>query len=75
MSTQTHTPTTSRLWRIPALWLVIGGPSLVVVASFATLAIAIHGGDRPLHESASSPSAESTTPAMQARNHVAASTR
>jgi len=65
----------SRLWRIPALWLVIGGPSLVVVASFATLGLALHGADRPLLEHASAPSAESMTPATQARNHVAASTR
>ena len=38
-----NNPTPARtppLWRIPALWLVIGGPALVVVASFVTLAIA-----------------------------------
>ena len=63
------------LWRVPALWLVIGGPALVVVASFATLALAWHDADRPVRESAAAPSADSMTPATQARNHVAASSR
>ena len=66
---------TPPLWRIPALWLVIGGPALVVVASFVTLAIAWHDADRPLRESAAAPSADSMTPATQARNHVAAAHR
>ena len=38
-------------WRVPTVWLVIGGPALVVAASIATLVIAVHGGDTPLHES------------------------
>ena len=66
---------TPSLWRVPALWLVIGGPAVVVVASFATLAIAWHGADRPVRETTSAPSADSMTPAVQARNHVAASSR
>ena len=68
-------PTPRLLWRVPALWLVIGGPTLVVLASFATLAIAWHDADRPVREGASAPSADSMTPATQARNHVAASSR
>jgi len=61
-------------WRVPTVWLVIGGPAAVVVASFATLVLAIHGGDRPLREMAA---AQSTplTPATQARNHAAAPRR
>lgn len=59
-------------WRTPALWLVIGGPAVVVVASFVTLAIAWHDADRPVRESVSAPSADSMTPATQARNHVTA---
>ena len=37
-------------WRVPALWLVIGGPALVVIASFVTLALAWHDADRPVRE-------------------------
>jgi len=65
----------STLWRVPALWLVIGGPAAVVVASFVTLGIAVHGADPPVRETAAAPSAESMTPAVQARNHVAAQSR
>ena len=62
-------------WRVPALWLVIGGPALVVVASFATLALAWRDADRPVRETTVAPNADSMTPATQARNHVAASSR
>lgn len=58
-------------WRVPALWLVIGGPALVVVASFATLALALRAPDPPVRDNAATPSAETMTPAVQARNHVA----
>ncbi|HVO08772.1 MAG TPA: nitrogen fixation protein FixH [Burkholderiaceae bacterium] len=62
-------------WRVPAMWLVVGGPALVVVASFATLALAVHDADQPVRDNASAPSAETMTPATQARNHVAAPRR
>ncbi|MBW8831266.1 MAG: hypothetical protein JF606_17950 [Burkholderiales bacterium] len=61
-------------WRVRMLWLVIGGPALVVVASFATLVVAVRGGDAPLHESAATQT-ETYTPATQARNHAAAPRR
>lgn len=32
-------------WRTPWMWLVVGGPAMVVVAGFITLAIAIAGSD------------------------------
>jgi hypothetical protein len=57
------------------MWLVVGGPALVVVASFATLAVAVHDADQPVRDNASAPSAETMTPATQARNHVAAPRR
>ncbi|MDO9003383.1 MAG: hypothetical protein Q7V20_08035 [Aquabacterium sp.] len=41
-------PPTLPWWRIRMVWLVIGGPALVVVAGFITLALAIHGGDQPV---------------------------
>jgi hypothetical protein len=42
-------------WRYRMVWLVVGGPAAVVVASFVTLFLAVHGADRPLpraHEAA-----------------------
>lgn len=55
-------------WRLPIVWLVIGGPLAVVVASFATLALAILNPDPVI----SSPAADrSVQPAVQARNHAA----
>jgi hypothetical protein len=57
-------------WRVPTVWLVLAGPALVVLASIATLVIALRGGDVPLRVGASAASAEPMTPAMQARNHA-----
>ena len=34
-------PPTPSGWREPMVWLVVGGPAAVVVASFITLALAI----------------------------------
>ncbi|MFO1340339.1 MAG: nitrogen fixation protein FixH [Burkholderiaceae bacterium] len=64
-------------WRVPMVWLVIGGPLTVVVASLVTAGIAAHGADPVLtveerggvSERASNPDA--LTPALQARNHAA----
>lgn len=75
MDTESPNPPSRSLWRVPALWLVIGGPALVVLASFVTLAIAWHGADPPVRERAAAPSADSMTPATQARNHVTSSSR
>lgn len=56
-------------WRHPMVWLVIGGPLVVVVASMATLVIAISHPDPVL--SRSSESSQAQQPAVQARNHAA----
>lgn len=61
-------------WRVPIVWLVLGGPALVVVASFATLFIAVRGGDTPLRTGTEA-SAEAMTPATQARNHATTAPR
>lgn len=60
------------------LWLVIGGPAAVVVASLVTGYIAMVGQDPVLMrdevpDSAKSlkDGADSMTPALQARNHAA----
>lgn len=56
-------------WRLPIVWMVIGGPAAVVVAGFATLAIAIRNPDPVI----TPPKAHSVAeqPAVQARNHAA----
>jgi len=61
-------------WRVPTVWLVIGGPAVVVAASIATLVIAVRGGDVPLRTTVAT-QAETMTPATQARNHAAAARR
>ena len=69
--TNLHAETASPVWwRLPIVWMVIGGPAIVVVASFATLALAILNPDPVLD--APQPRAASEVPAMQARNHAAA---
>jgi len=62
-------------WRFGIVWLVIGGPLAVVVASFISAVLAWHGADEVLVET---PSARivpvqptGKTPAMVARNHAA----
>ncbi|MFN9746631.1 MAG: nitrogen fixation protein FixH [Betaproteobacteria bacterium] len=56
-------------YRLPIVWMVIAGPAAVVVAGFATLAIAIANPDPVI----SVPEARSSTemPAVQGRNHAA----
>ena len=59
-------------WRVGTVWLVMAGPALVVVASFATLRLALVHDDpvvreRPVHSEADA----SRAPAMKARNHAA----
>lgn len=56
-------------WRLPIVWMVIGGPAAVVVASFATLALAIRYPDPVI--TAPMTASQANTPAMQARNHAA----
>jgi hypothetical protein len=56
-------------WRVRMLWLVVGGPLVVVVASIATLVIAIANPDPVLTAPRAATAAD--TPALQARNHAA----
>ena len=68
-------------WKHPIMWMVVGGPTVVVVASFITLYLAISRPD-PVYSDARRPDAPvvqpadevgkaELTPAMQARNHAA----
>jgi hypothetical protein len=60
-------------YRHGMVWLVIGGPAIVVVAAFATLAIAITHPDPVLPTVAAV--ADAAAPAVQARNHAATAGR
>jgi len=62
-------------WRVGMVWLVVGGPAVVVVASLGTAVLAYRGADQVLLEMASArdvpvrPTGQ--TPALTARNHAA----
>ncbi|MGL6109172.1 MAG: nitrogen fixation protein FixH [Rubrivivax sp.] len=60
-------------WRVGFVWLVVGGPLAVVVASLVTAAIAVSGAEEVLTESSPRASGQdsSSVPAVQARNHAA----
>lgn len=65
-----------RWWRERTMWLVVGGPLTVVLASFVTLALALKFPDPVLDTSTKKASAEeadlrSMQPAVKARNHAA----
>jgi hypothetical protein len=51
-------------WRERTMWLVVGGPSAVVLACMATLALALLNPDPVLDTAAEAP-------ALKARNHAA----
>ncbi len=67
-SSALHGPV-SPWWRYPMVWLVLGGPLAVVLASFVTLYLAITRPD-PVLATSSEP-AQALQPAVQARNHAA----
>lgn len=66
-------------WRFPLVWMVIAGPALVVVASFATLWIAIRVPDPVVSEDYYREGVEinrtrvdkKLMPALVGRNHAA----
>lgn len=62
-------------WRFGLVWMVLGGPAIVVVAGFITLFIAIANPDPVLHDAPRTALQErqgiSHAPAMQGRNHAA----
>lgn len=62
-------------WRVGMVWLVWGGPAVVVVASIATGVIAYRGADEVLVNTPSARHAPvqptGATPALMARNHAA----
>ncbi len=68
-------------WKYGHVWMVVGGPAIVVLASFVTLYLAISRPDPVMDENYYQKGIEinktlggtpsSTAPAMQARNHAA----
>jgi hypothetical protein len=75
MSSENRSPA---WWRFPIMWLVVGGPLSVVLASIATAWLAIHGADPSLTNvprasdvAKGGAKERSHAPAQQARNHAA----
>lgn len=74
-------------WRVPHMWLVVGGPLVVVVAGIITAVIAVSGADPVLNKEDYERDLKAATekldgqakidaliklqPASQARNHAA----
>ena len=58
-------------WRFPIVWMVIGGPLLVVVASLFTAGIAMTHVDPVLEVSAADSAKTGHAPAIQGRNRAA----
>jgi hypothetical protein len=57
-------------WQYRMLWLVVGGPLVVVVASFVTLGLALSYPD-PVIETTTTAQDGAHAPALQGRNHAA----
>jgi len=69
--TSTSKPDNTPWWRLPIVWMVIGGPAAVVVASLITAGIAIKHVDPVLDTSKGEVKGVIDMPAVQARNHAA----
>lgn len=64
-------------WRYGMVWMVIGGPLVVVVAGIATAVIAFRGADPVVVSAPAQVAAEEAfdlQPAMAGRNHAATGT-
>ena len=71
-------------WHVGMMWLVLGGPATVVVASIVTAVMAYRGADEVLIETNEpapnlaaprNDTGSAMTPAMTARNHAATPAR
>lgn len=84
-----ETPAPQPWWRHGHVWLVIGGPAVVVLASIATLVLALRQPDpvlaedayrkgvqvdRAAHPEAQGEGARALMPALQGRNHAVSPT-
>lgn len=66
-----HPDTGKPWWKFPIVWLVVGGPLLVVVAALITVVIAVRHVDPVLDTSAAKASSPGEAPALQGRNRAA----
>lgn len=57
-------------YKLPIVWLVIGGPLVVVIASLITVGIAVKNVD-PVLDTSAKTSQPDQLPAIKARNHAA----
>ncbi len=79
LTTEAKLPQTTEIatawWRVGMVWLVVGGPAVVVVAAIGTAVVAYRGADPVLTDAPTAQQAVKQlgpqTPAMQARNHAA----
>lgn len=65
-------------YRHGMVWMVIGGPLVVMVASFITLGLAVRGADVVIEEPAARgvhQPGSADAPAIKARNNASAATR
>ncbi|RZI85315.1 MAG: nitrogen fixation protein FixH [Rubrivivax sp.] len=69
---QQSTPDNAPWWRFPIVWLVVGGPALVVVASLITVYLAVKNVD-PVLDTHQNNVLSEKAPAMMGRNHSAES--
>lgn len=75
----TSLPAPRAWWRERMMWLVVGGPASVVLASFVTLGVAIKHPDPVIEtqqrlsadSAADGPQSAALAPAIAARNHAA----
>lgn len=68
---ETPTQANRPWWREPMMYLVVGGPLTVVVASFFTLALALRHPDPPVQTRQVAADDAAEQPAITARNHAA----
>jgi uncharacterized protein len=58
-------------WKVPHMWMVVGGPLIVVVAAVATFVIAVRHPDPVINKGDYERDLAGLQPAQQARNHAA----
>jgi uncharacterized protein len=58
-------------WKVPHMWMVVGGPLIVVVAAVVTFVIAVRNPDPVLDKGSYERDLAALQPAQQARNHAA----
>lgn len=72
MDAKTPNPAATPWWRVGMVWLVLAGPTAVVLAGVATFRIAVTHVDPVVQVPAAvADTSASMSPALKARNHAA----